>query len=95
MSTMYAAPPGKHILRNGCRCVCRILMVTCMSIYRDIKNCIYLDEDAFVMLYKRSVRSHVEYAKSVWNPQRLGLITDLEKVQMRASKLVINMKNLT
>ena len=26
-------------------------------------NFIYLDEDAFVMLYKSSVRSHLEYAK--------------------------------
>ena len=35
---------------------------------------------------------------SVWNPHRLGLIKDLEKVQMRAfraTKLVITIKNLT
>jgi len=31
----------------------------------------------------------------VWNPHRLGLIKDLEKVQMRATKLVISIKNLT
>ena len=41
------------------------------------------------------VRSHLEYANSVWNPHRLGLIKDLEKVQMRATKLVISIKNLT
>ena len=35
------------------------------------------------------LRSHLEYANSVWNPHRLGLIKDLEKVQMRATKLVI------
>jgi len=44
------------------------------------RNFIYLDEDAFVMLYKSLVRSHLEYANSVWNPHRLGLIKDLEKV---------------
>jgi len=53
------------------------------------RNFIYLDEDAFVMLYKSLVRSHLEYANSVWNPHRLGLIKDLEKVQMRATKLDI------
>ena len=41
------------------------------------------------MLYKSLVRYHLEYANSVWNPHRLGLIKDLEKVQMRATKLVI------
>ena len=59
------------------------------------KNFIYLDEDTFVMLYKSLVRSHLEYANSVWNPHRLGLIKDLEKVKMRATKLVISIKNLT
>ena len=59
------------------------------------RNFIYLDEDAFVMLYKSLVRSHLKYANSVWNPHRLGLIKDLEKVQMRATKLVITIKNLT
>ena len=59
------------------------------------RNFIYLDEDGFVMVYKSLIRSHLEYANSVWNPHRLGLIKDLEKVQMRATKLVINIKNLT
>jgi len=52
------------------------------------RNFIYLDEDAFVMLYKSLVRSHLEYANSVWNPHRLGLIKYLEKVQMRATILL-------
>ena len=47
------------------------------------------------MLYKSLARSHLKYANSVWNPQRLGLIKDLEKVQMHATKLVISIKNLT
>ena len=59
------------------------------------RNFIYLDEDAFVMLYKSLVRSHLRYSNSVWNPHRLGLIKDLEKVQMRATKLVISIKNFT
>jgi len=55
------------------------------------RNFIYLSEEAFVSLYKTLVRSHLEYANSVWNPYRMGLIKDLEKVQMRATKLVIKL----
>ena len=51
------------------------------------RNFIYLSEEAFVSLYKTLVRSYLDYANSVWNPYRMGLIKDLEKVQMRATKL--------
>jgi len=44
------------------------------------RNFIYLTEKAFVTLYKCLVRCHLEYANSVWNPHRQGLIKDLEKV---------------
>jgi len=75
---------------------CKEKINTAYSYLGIIKwNVIYLDEDAFVILYKSLVRSHLEYANSVWNPHRLGLIKDLEKVQMRATKLVITIKNLT
>jgi len=53
------------------------------------RNFIYLTEETFVTLYKRLVRCHLEYANSVWNPHRKGLMKDLEKVQMRATKLVL------
>jgi len=35
------------------------------------------------------------YAKSVWNRHRQGLIKDLEKVQMRTTKLVMIVKHLS
>jgi len=38
------------------------------------------------------IRSHLEYAVSVWNPQHQSLIEKLEKVQKRAINLVINVK---
>ena len=70
---------------------CEEKINTAYSYYLGIikRNFIYLEEDAFVILYKSLVRSHLEYANSVWNPHRLGLIKDLEKVQMRATKLRI------
>jgi len=49
---------------------------------------VLISEEAFVLLYKAHVRSQLEYANSVWNPYRMGLIKDLEKVQMRATKVV-------
>jgi len=54
----------------------------------------YLLEEVFVLLYEALVRSQLEYANSVWNPYRMGLVKDLEKVQMRATKLVITIKHL-
>jgi len=38
------------------------------------RNFMYLSEEAFVLLYKTHVRSQLEYANSVWNPYRIGLL---------------------
>jgi len=37
----------------------------------------------------------LEYANSVWNPHRKGQIKDLEKVQMRATELLMTVKHLS
>jgi len=48
------------------------------------RNLIYLTPDScFVVLYKSMIRSHLEYAVSVWNPHHQSLIEKLEKVQKR------------
>jgi len=59
------------------------------------RNFIYLTAEAFVTLYKSLVRCHLEYANSVWNPHRQGLVKYLEKLQVRATKFVLTVKHLT
>ena len=58
------------------------------------RNFINLSQESFILLYKSLVRPHLEYAQSVWSPFYKGLIEELEKVQMRATKLVKGLKEL-
>ena len=41
------------------------------------------------------VWSHLEYAEAVWSPYRKELIDKLERVQIRATKLIPGIRNLT
>ena len=62
------------------------------------RNFTHLNNDAFLTLYKTLVRSHLEYAKvanSVWNPDSEQLVKDLERVQMRATKIIGHIKNMS
>jgi len=59
------------------------------------RNFIDLDKASFLLLYKSLVRSHLEYAGSVWNPHKKGLIRDIENVQKRATKLIRCCKKLS
>jgi hypothetical protein len=59
------------------------------------RNFIDLDKNSFILLYKGMVRSHLEYAGSVWSPFKKGLITDIEKIQKRATKFIRDCKNLS
>jgi len=52
-----------------------------------------MDEHTFVLLYKSMVRPHVEFGNSVWCPFKLDDIEEIEKIQKRATKLIIGLKN--
>ena len=54
-----------------------------------------MNSNTFVLLYKALVRPHVEYANSVWSPYRKSDILAIEKIQKRATKLVISLKKLS
>lgn len=52
------------------------------------------NEDLWRMLYISLVRPLLEFASPVWNPYLDGDIETLERVQRRATKIPLKMKNL-
>ena len=59
------------------------------------RNFKYMDSNTFIMLYKSMVRPHLEYANLVWYPYKKEDIKNIERVQRRATKLIVSLKNLT
>ena len=55
----------------------------------------YLDSKMFLKLYTSFVRPHLEYAVAVWSPHLKKHIDLIEKVQMRATKLIDGFGKLT
>jgi len=45
-------------------------------------------------LHATGIRSHLDYASSAWCLYKIGDIEDIEKVQKRPTKLVIELKHL-
>ena len=54
----------------------------------------YLDNEMLVTLYKSLVRPIVEYGSPVWSPHMIKDITEVEKIQRQATKLVPDIKDL-
>jgi hypothetical protein len=61
-------------------------------IKRNFKD---VDKFTFIILYKSFVQSQVEYAVSVWNPYKLGVIRDIEKIQKRATKNIQGCRHMS
>ena len=55
----------------------------------------YLDSKMFVKLFTAFVRPHLEYAQAVWSPHLKKHVDIIENVQIRATKLVDGLKDLT
>ena len=54
----------------------------------------FLDGETFRRLYTALVRPHLEYAQAVWSPYLAKHINMIERVQIRATKLVDGMGNM-
>ena len=59
------------------------------------RNFVDLDKFSLLLLYKALVRSHLEFAGSIWNPYKKGLINDIESIQRKATKLIRNCKGMS
>ena len=55
----------------------------------------YMDLPTFSYLYKGLVRPQLEYATPVWSPHLMRQIEAIENVQIRATKMVPGLSNLT
>ena len=66
-----------------------------LGIIRRNFDFMIMDKFTFLTLYKTLVRSHLEYANSVWCPYKISLIRDMEKVQKRATKLFKQCKSMS
>ena len=56
---------------------------------------LYRDRRVFLQLYKQFVRCHLEFSAPAWSPWQAGDIHVLERVQMRATKLISGLQGKT
>ena len=54
----------------------------------------YIDKHSFLRLYTALVRRHIEFANVVWHPYLRKDILSIERVQIRATRLVSHLKDL-
>ena len=65
---------------------------TCSFLYRNLKKC---PKETKELAYRSLVRPILEYASPVWDPYTQSNVNDLEQVQRRAARFVLNDFNRT
>ena len=67
-----------------------------MVVLRSVKRAFdHFDREMFNIVYNTYIRPHLEYCVQTWSPYYAKDILMLEKVQCRATKLVIRLKEFT
>ena len=55
----------------------------------------FVDRETLISIYNALVRPHFEYCSEVWDTLGIGLSTCLQKLQNRAARIIMGMKNDT
>ena len=67
-----------------------------MVVLRSVKTAfIHFDRETFNIVYNTYIRPYLEYCVQAWSPYYAKDILMLEKVQRRATKLHIGLKEFT
>ena len=77
---------GPRLLVPGSFCE---KVIKANSVFAAIRRTFkYLNAETFLSIYKTLVRTHLEYANSVWAPYKKKHIDKIECVQKRATKQI-------
>jgi hypothetical protein len=55
----------------------------------------FVDRETLISIYNALVRPHFDYCSEVWNTLGIGLSSRLQKLQNRAARIIMSMKNDT
>jgi hypothetical protein len=73
----------------------RVITKACQLLGIINRSFKFLETDGFLMLYKSIIRPHLEYGNGVWYPFLKRQSVALEKVQRRATRMMVRSKSMT